>query len=305
MQKKPIIFILILILFFHISTATAAEIFFVEPYIIYPESEVIVRGSGFSKDTVIVLGEKSFKPFHISENMLKFNIPSNTEPATYRLIIRDKEGSTLPITVTVAKREVFIYGFTPDVIDKCGNEREITVTGKNLREIKKVNVNGRDIPFSPQNGLLSLNIPEEIINNAGNVINLYFYGTGDKIVHLLNISVNYKPFIENVVVTANDFNSTTYKISGKNFVSNLILYVNNQAITENKEPMNQQNITYLQRGYQRGGNIASPMLDRFQVNSCREISYTRYPVTPDDKKIDIVIENPTGERSNTYTVTAP
>lgn len=303
-MKKNIVFLLFL-LFLSSKTVKGAELFSIEPYEIYPESEVVLRGAGFAKETVVILGDRTFKPFYLSENLIKFTVPPNTEPATYRLILRDEAGSTSPVSITVAKRDVVIYGFTPDFLDRCGETREISVTGKNLKEIKKINANGRDIPYSMQNNLLSLRIPDEIMNNAGNVINLYFYGNNDKIVHLLNVSINSKPIINNISVITNDFNSTTYRITGKNFLPDLILYVNNQVITENKDASPQQNITYLQRGYQRGANLPSPMLDRFQINSCREIIYTRYPATPDDKRIDILIESPNGERSNTYTITAP
>jgi len=296
---------LLLFLSYFVNLSKAAEIFYIEPYEIFPESEVTVKGSNFSKDTVVIFGDKTFKPFSVTENQIKFIVPSNTEPATYRLILKDKEGSTLPISMIVARKEVVFTGYTPDIFDLCSSSRELIVTGKNLNEIKKVKLNGKDINFSAVNSSLSLTVPEEAISNKSAFINIYFYAQKDKIVQLINVPINHKPVIEDIKNISSDFNMATYRITGKNFVSGLSLFVNNQVITEYNDVNAQQNTVFLQRGSQKNSALASPLLDRMQFNSCNEILYLRYPTTPDEKRLDIYIENPTGERSNTFTIFIP
>lgn len=300
MKIKPRIILLVLYLLSY-KLLYAAEIYSLEPYEVFPESVVTIKGSNFSKDTIVVLGDKVFKPFSINDKEIKFNVPADIIPATYRLIVKDKDGSTMPISLLILRREVIFTGYTPDVIDICGGTKEITITGKNLKEIKKVTLNGRDTTFYNQNSSLFLTIPDEVISKAGAFINIYFYGSNEKIVQLVNIPINHKPIIEDIKNISNDLNSAIYKITGKNFVSGLNLFVNNQIITEYTDTNEQQSPVI----FQKKQNLSSPLLDRMRFNSCNEIMYIRYPATPEPKRLDIYIENPTGEKSNTVTIFYP
>ncbi len=300
--KKAFLFFILFIL--TTGSPKAAELFSVEPPEIYPETEVTIKGAGFSKDIYVVLGNKSFKPFFVTESMIKFNIPANTQPATYRLLMRNTPVETIQISISVKNKEVVVTGYIPQTLNKCDTETEITITGKNLEEIKKIDLNGKEISFNLKDNLLLFSISEDILHNAGNVINIYFYDTKGKIVHLVNIPVISKPFIEAVETSSKTINSQTFRIRGKNFIQGLSLFVNNMSISEDTYENSSDKATFANK-YHRFGNTIVPMLDRFRVVSCNEILYTRYPSTPEDKKIDFLIENPGGERSNTLTIYAP
>lgn len=297
-------FFLIIFITLTLKIVYGAEIFSIEPFEIHPESVVTIKGTDFTNETVVLLGNKIIKPFSLTNEQLKFIIPPNFEPGTYRLILKNKEMATFPLSLLITRREVQIFGYTPETFDFCSKDKELTVTGKNLKEIKKISTNGVDIQFFPEESNIVLKLPAEILER-NNELNILFFGKNDKIVHVINIPINKKPFIEDIKNVSSDFNSATYIIQGKNFIKNLSLYVNNQIITEYKDPLSQQNITFLPRRSQNSDNVSSPLLDRLQFNSCNELIYIRYPATPDNKKLDIYIENPNGEKSNTFTIFVP
>ena len=306
MGKVKLAFFSIFLVFsaFAFSSLFAAEIFLIQPPEIYSGTEITIKGSNFSKDTNIILGDRTFKPFFISENTIKFNTPSDITPGIYRLILIYNEGSTHPLSIIVKKKEPVITNFKPEFLDRCSFNEEVNVIGKNLKEINKININGRNISFQTMDSVISFRIPEDVVDTASNALNVYFYDAKDKIVHMFNIAVNYKPYIEDVQILSTDVNFYTLKIIGKNFSKDSNLFVNDLVITEQKDSSN-QNIVFLKRGNKQNETTQTPMLDRLQFISCSEILYYRYPFTPDDKRLLIYVENQTGEKSNTFITFAP
>lgn len=190
-------------------------------------------------------------------------------------------------------------------MDRCGELQNITITGKNLKEIKRITVSDKELPFLSSDEIISVTIPEELIKTNQNFITAYFYDNEDRIVHLINVAINDKPIITNVSLIGSDINSLTFKVYGKNFSRQLTLYVDNQPIREGSIYSDDQNITYLPQRQQNYLSSGSPLLDRFQVLSCKEILYIHYPSTPERKKIDFLLESPSGYRSNTFSIEAP
>lgn len=308
MGKVKLTIFSILFVFLSFTTSSvlfAAEIFSIQPPEIYSGTEITIKGSNFSKDTNIILGDRTFKPFYVTENTVKFNTPSDITPGIYRLILRYNEGSTLPLSITVKKREPVITNFKPEVLERCGFNEEVNVIGKNLKEINKININGRNLLFLKTDSIISFKIPEEVFDKAGNTLNVYLYDENDKIIHLFNIAVNYKPYIEDVEILSRDVNFYILKIIGKNFSNESNLFVNDLVITEQQQELSNQNIVFLQRGKRQNETSQTPMLDRLKFISCNEILYYRYPYTPDDKRLLIYVENQTGEKSNTFITFAP
>jgi hypothetical protein len=302
---KKIFLLSFLFFILSVNPVLCMSVHSINPGELYPGSEALIKGADFEEEILIILGDRAIKPFYSSNNLLKFTIPSDSEPGTYRLFLKTKTGMTYPIAVALKKREITIKNVTPDSIDLCGPNRRITISGTNLSSIKKIIVHGAEISgFQSADKQLTLNIPEETARTAVHVINIYLYDENQKIQDVINIKTNSTPVIERVDTQSTAFNFYDMKINGKNFVNGLRFFVNGSVIIE-KTKEEQSIIPFEKQSLTKGLSKTTPVYDRVEYLNCGEIVYTRFPMISDNKKIEFYIENPSGERSNTYVITAP
>ena len=81
-------------------------------------------------------------------------------------------------------------------------------------------------------------------------------------------------------------------------------YVNYYALTI--EGINfQQGAAIIVDGKKVQGGAAYGERDWLQYNSCRKLTYYRYPYDPTTKSLHMMVVNPNGEESSVFTVSAP
>ncbi len=288
-------FFILLLIFFSPLLALSTDIYQLKPVEIYPGTEVTVFGKNFNENTLIILGNKAIRPHSIFNEKLRFFVPINTEPGSYILSLKTDRRDILPtFTITVKNKDFVIKNFYPHTIERCSEaDTVITVEGEQLDTVKKLTIQGSSLYFNYSKNKIIFELPGSLIDR-NSYLNIYFYNQDEKIKDLITININNKPFIEQAKIISSELTSIDLRISGKNFIYPLKLFVNNELIKERgseaqiKEPLRM-----------------SPMLDRFEFINCNEIIYKRYPTSSETKELLIYIENPTGEKSNTYSISVP
>lgn len=271
------------------------DIYYLKPVELFPGSEVAIFGKDFNENTVVVFGSKAIKPHSISSDRLLFFIPNNTEPGLYLTTLKTDRKEVLPsFSLFVKSRDFLIKNFQPQSVNRCTEEiTNVTVEGENLDMVKKLILQGSHLNFSTSKNKLNFELPASLINR-NSYLNIYFYNHEEKIKDIITININNKPLIESVEIADNDLTSITLRIRGKNFIHPAKLFVNNELIKGKSTEITTRDLSK-----------SSPMLDRFELLSCREIVYRRYPPSSESKELLIYLENPTGEKSNTFSITVP
>lgn len=278
------------------SHSFSTDIYGLYPYEIYPGTEVTISGKDFNNNTVVVFGNKAFKPHSVSSDKMKFYIPNNIEPGIYLLSIKTDTREILPFfTVVVKKREFLVKRFYPEVIDSCGEGNiVIAFEGDNLDMVKKISLQGTGtLPFSSSKTKINFELPYSVVNKKS-YLNVYLYNDEERVKEVVTININNRPFIESVDIVSSEITNITLRIKGKNFTQPLRLFVNSEMIIERGT-----------EGLTREVYKKAPFLDRFEFVNCREIIYKRYPTSSEAKELLILVENPGGERSNTFSISIP
>lgn len=249
-----------------------------------PGTTVIISGSGFTEQTTAYLGTNEIPTRLAAPRQISFDIPP-LAAGNYALYLRQGDGAPgKSYSFTVIPVKPTAIAIAPDTISFCaaGQERLITVRGKNIQEgaqllfdgaiIRSSRVSGEEMTFtapSVPGGLHQVQIknPEEALSGA------------------LGLLVATRPEIRNVAQGADYVNYYELNIEGINFQHGSSLIVDGRKI---------------QSGYTVPGER-----DRLQFVSCNRLVYQRYPYDPSMKSFRLIVTNPSGEESDPITVSAP
>jgi hypothetical protein len=249
-----------------------------------PGIKVVISGAGFTQGSSVFLGIDEIPSTLISSRQITFEIPQ-IAPGNYALYIRQKGGASgRAYSFAISPVKPVALSITPDSISFCssGNERQVTVKGKNFLEgaqilfdsaaIRGSRVSSEEILFAAPHvpgGLHQVQVknPEETVSGA------------------LGLMVTNRPEVRNVSQGSDYVNYYELTIEGINFQQGSSLIVNGKKI--------------------QGGQPTPGDQDRLQYNSCSRLTYYRYPYDPTTKSLQMMVVNPNGEESSTFTVSAP
>jgi IPT/TIG domain-containing protein len=249
-----------------------------------PGIRVMISGSGFTPESTVYLGIDEIPSRLLSSKQISFEIPQ-IAPGNYALYVRQKGGpSGRAYSFAISPVKPVAISISPDTISFCssGDERQITVRGKNFLEgaqilldgaaIKGSRVSSEEMLFTApqiQGGLHQIQIrnPEETISGA------------------LGLMVTNRPEVRNVSQGSDYVNYYELAIEGINFQQGSSLIVDGKKI--------------------QSGQTYPGDRDRLLYNSCSRMTYYRYPYDPSIKSLQMMVVNPNGEESSVFTVSAP
>ncbi|HZV83212.1 MAG TPA: IPT/TIG domain-containing protein [Geobacteraceae bacterium] len=249
-----------------------------------PGTTVIISGSGFTAQTTAFLGTDEIRTRLISPRQISFEIPP-LAAGNYALYLRqgdDEPGRTYAFTIIPVKPTA--TSITPDSLSFCasGQERVITVKGKNFQEGAQLLFDGAIIRSSRNSG-------EEMTFTAppvpGGLHQVQIKNSEDAYSGTLGFLVTTRPEIRSVSQGANYVNYYNLNIEGTNFQQGSSLIVDGKR---------------LNTGYAIAGER-----DLLQFVSCTRLVYQRYPYDPSIKSFRIMVTSPNGEESDQVTVSAP
>jgi len=249
-----------------------------------PGMRVMISGSGFTQESTVYLGIDEIPSKLISARQISFEIPQ-IAPGNYALYLRQKGGASgRAYSFVISPVKPVAISISPDTISFCssGNERQITVRGKNFLEgahvlldgaaIRGSRISAEEMLFSaPQvpGGLHQIQVknPEETISGA------------------LGLMITNRPEVRSVSQGSDYVNYYELAIEGTNFQQGSSLIVDGKKI--------------------QSGQAIPGDRDRLVYNSCNSLTYFRYPYDPSTKSLQMMVVNPNGEESSVFTVSAP
>jgi hypothetical protein len=249
-----------------------------------PGTPVVISGSGFNSANALFLGIDEIPFKTISDRQISFEMPQ-LPTGNYALYIRQKSGaSSKAYSFAVTSVKPSVTALYPDNISLCQSDgdRKIIVKGKNFLEgarllfdgaiIKGSRISAEEMSFlTPPvpGGLHQVQVrnPEEGLSTA------------------VALLITSKPEIRNVIQGNDYVNYYELNIEGTNFQNGSMLIVEGRKILS---------------GQPNPGDR-----DRLVYTSCNRLTYQRYPYDPSIKSFQMIIVNPNGEESSTFTVSAP
>lgn len=249
-----------------------------------PGTKVIISGSGFTPETQLFLGIDEVPAKLLSSRQLSFDIPQ-TASGNYALYLRQKGGETgRAYSFVVVPVKPVATAISPDSIAYCaaGDERKITVSGRNF-------LDGAQILFDGALIRSSRNSAEEMTFTAppvpGGLHQVQVKNPEETLSGALALLINNRPEVLSVSQGADYVNYYELEIAGINFQHGSTLIVDGKKV---------------QSGYPIPGER-----DRLVFINCNRLVYQRYPYDASAKTINLLVVNPGGEESGSFTVTAP
>jgi len=249
-----------------------------------PGIRVVISGSGFTQDSSVYLGIDEIPSKLISSKQLSFEIPQ-IAPGNYALYARQKGGpSGRAYSFVISPVKPVAFSISPDTISFCssGNERQITVKGKNFLEGAQILLDGAAIRGSRVS-------PEEMLFTApqvqGGLHQIQVKNPEETVSGALGLMVTNRPEVRNVSQGSDFVNYYELAIEGINFQQGSSLIVDGKKI--------------------QSGQTYPGDRDRLLYNSCSSMTYYRYPYDPSPKSLQMMVVNPNGEESSIFTVNAP
>lgn len=249
-----------------------------------PGTRVLISGSGFTDGSAIYLGIDEIPSRLISARQISFEIPQ-IAPGNYALYVRQKGGpSGRAYSFAISPVKPVVTSISPDTVSFCssGDERQITVRGRNFLEgaqilldgaaIRGIRVSAEEMIFSApqvQGGLHQVQVknPEETISGA------------------MGLMITNRPEVRNVSQGSDYVNYYELAIEGINFQQGSSLIVDGKKV--------------------QSGQATPGDRDRLLYHSCSRMTYYRYPYDPSLKSLQMMVVNPNGEESSVFTVSAP
>jgi len=249
-----------------------------------PGTRVVISGTGFTAETILYLGIDEVPVRLISSRQLSFEIPQIAS-GNYALYLRQQGGETgKAYAFSVVPLKPVVTSLSPDSISFCaaGDDRKVTVRGKNILEGAQLVFDGALIRSSRLSSEeLSFTVPPV----TGGLHQVQIKNPEETLSGAIALLVSNRPEVHSVSQGADYVNYYVLNIDGINFQHGSQLIVNGKKI---------------QSGYPIPGER-----DSLIYNSCNRLIYHRYPYDFSAKSLELMIVNPGGEESSSFTVTAP
>ena len=249
-----------------------------------PGARVVISGTGFTAETTLYLGIEEVPVKLLSSRQLSFEIPQIAS-GNYALYLRQRGGETgKAYSFAVVPVKPVVTAVSPDSIAYCaaGDDRRVTVRGKNFLE-------GAQIIFDGAL-LRSSRLADEEMNFAvppvpGGLHQVQVKNPEETLSGAIALLVNNRPEIRSVSQGADYVNYYELNIEGINFQHGSRLIVNGKKV--------------------ESGSPLPGERDRLVFIGCNKLIYQRYPYDFSAKSLDMMVVNPGGEESGSFTVTAP
>ena len=249
-----------------------------------PGTSVILSGNGFNEKMTAFLGSTELPVKTISAKQLSFDIPKLPAGLYALFLRRDDDVTSRTYNFTVVPVKPVATALSPDALTACtsGQERTVTIAGRNFAEGSKVLFDGAGI----KGRFLSTDsISFQAPAVPPGLHQVQIQNPEDTVSGVLGLMINAKPDIQSVVQGTEYVNYYELIIDGINF---------------------QQNSSLVVDGKRLQSSMSSPgERDRLIYVSCRQMIYQRNPYDPTPKSFQIMIVNPNGEESRSVTVNAP
>jgi hypothetical protein len=242
---------------------------------------VVISGSGFTTESTLYLGIEEVPVKAVTASQLRFEIPQ-LAVGNYALYVRQKNGvAGKAYSFAITPLKPAVTAITPDSISFCaeGDDRQITVRGKNFMDNARILLDGAIIRGTRLSG-------EEMVFQMpqvpGGLHHVQVRNQEDALSAPIGLLITNRPEIHSVSQGNDYVNYYELKIEGVNFQQGSTLVVDGRKI------------------------VPLPgMYDRLVYVSCNRLVYQRYPYDPSVKTFQLVLVNPNGEESGSFTVTAP
>jgi hypothetical protein len=246
-----------------------------------PGVRVIISGTGFTAETTLYLGIEEIPVKLLSPRQLSFEIPEIAS-GNYALYLRQRGGETgKAYSFTIVPVKPVVSAVSPDSISFCaaGNERQISVKGRNFLEGARVLFDGAIIRGSR---LSSDEMTFQVPQVPGGLHQVQVRNPEDAISAAVALMITTRPEIQSVSQGNNYVNYYELIIEGVNFQQGSTLLVDGRRV-----------------------QLLPSEHDRLVYTNCTRLVYQRYPYDFSAKSFQLSIVNPTGEESGSFTVTAP
>lgn len=266
------------------NTAPAPSILSIIPGQAQPGSSVVISGGGFDTGSSLFLGIKEIPYQTVTDQQISFELPQ-MPAGNYALYIRNKSGATskaYSFNVTPVKPSVSALSVESAPLCSADGDRQIRVKGENFLEGAKVLFDGALIKgerISAEE--MAFTIPHV----PAGLHHVQVKNPGEALSSALALLITSQPEIRTVQQGTDYVNYYELNIEGINFQHRSTLIVDGRRV---------------QSGVPNPGDR-----DRLVFNNCNSLTYQRYPPDPSAKTFQIVLVNPNGEESSTFTVTAP
>lgn len=247
-------------------------------------STVVISGSGLNADSTLFLGIEEIPLKSISSRQISFEIPP-IPAGNYALYLRQKNGAaSKAYSFAVTPLKPAVSAITPDTVSFCasGNDRQISIRGKNFLEGSRVLFDGAIIKSSRISA-------EEITFQSppvpGGLHQVQVKNPEDALSSAMAFIVASRPEIRSVNQGNDYVNYYELNIEGINFQQGSTLIVDGKKI--------------------QSGQPIPGERDRLVFASCSRMTYQRYPFDPSMKSFQMIVVNPNGEESSSFSVSAP
>lgn len=249
-----------------------------------PGNTVVISGSGLNSENTLFLGIEEIPLKLISARQISFEVPQ-LPAGNYALYLRQKSGAaSKAYSFAIIPLKPSVAAIYPDTVSFCatGSERQITVKGKNFLEEARVLFDGAIIRGSRISG-------EEMTFQAppvpGGLHQVQIKNPEEALSPAIALLIASRPEIRSVIQGNDYVNYYELNIEGVNFQQGSTLIVDGKKI-QSGQPMPGER-------------------DRLVFTSCSKITYQRYPYDPSMKSFQMIVVNPNGEESSSFTVSAP
>jgi len=247
-------------------------------------STVVISGAGLNADSTLFLGIEEIPLKSVSSRQISFEIPS-IPAGNYALYLRQKNGAaSKAYSFAVTPLKPAVSAITPDTVSFCasGSDRQIIIRGKNFLEGSRVLFDGAIIKSS------RISAEEMTFQSPpvpGGLHQVQVKNPEDALSSAMAFIVASRPEIRSVNQGNDYVNYYELNIEGINFQQGSTLIVDGKKI--------------------QSGQPIPGERDRLVFASCSRMIYQRYPFDPSMKSFQMIIVNPNGEESSSFSVSAP
>lgn len=241
---------------------------------------VVITGSGITPGVQIKLGDLDVPFRQINQRQIEFQIPAETPPGLYALVIQEPDGTRRSLAYTVLSGRPVITGITPERIAVCssGSGRNVTVRGRNFAAATQLLFDGAII------GSQTVSSDEIVfvLPTVAGGLHQVAVRNGSLVSVPFGLQVADGPEINNISVGNNMVNSYELIIDGYNFTPATQVVVNGAVV---------------------GGSVTQT--ERVIFHDCTRLVYRRQPVLSTPSELRINLLNPGGQSSSVQVISAP